>query len=133
MIILFKTVWSFTDYISQERERIPDKVSSFYQTLSNIVIIIYNTVQNVGYRKIRRYWNFSLFIFVSHNWILNKVCGKTLSTFCFWISWLPRGLEIPTFTFFKGLFHVDVKNIHFFHIIRWNLDWDIGKILYHIF
>ena len=44
------------------------------------------------------------------------------------ISRLPRGLEIPSWTFFNSPFRVDFKNVHFY-IIWWNLDWDIGKIL----
>ena len=56
-----------------------------------------------------------------------RVSRKTLATFVFWISRLPRGLEIPYWTFFNSPFPVDFKNIYFF-IIRWNMDRDISKI-----
>ena len=56
-----------------------------------------------------------------------RVSHNTVSTFVFWISRLPRGLEIPFWTFFNSPFCADFKNIQFC-IIRWNIDWDIGKI-----
>ena len=57
-----------------------------------------------------------------------RVSTKTVYTFVFWISRLPRGVEIPSWTFFNSPFRVDSENIQFF-IIPWNLDQDIGKIL----
>ena len=56
------------------------------------------------------------------------VSRKTVSTFVFWISRLPRALKIPSWTFFKSPFCVDLKNIQFF-IIWWTLDWYIRQIL----
>ena len=53
---------------------------------------------------------------------------KTVATFIYWISWLPGGLEISSWTFSNSPFCVDLKNIQFY-IIWWNLDWDIVKIL----
>ena len=63
-------------------------------------------------------------------WLMPKyrVSHNTVSTIVFWISQLPRGLEIPSWTFFNSPSHVDFENIQFF-IVRWNMDWDIGKIL----
>ena len=58
-----------------------------------------------------------------------RVSRKTLATFVFWISRLPRGLEIPYWTFFNSPFCVDFRNIQFF-IIWWNMEWDIVKILH---
>ena len=46
-----------------------------------------------------------------------RVSGKTVNTFVFRISRLPRGLEIPSWTFFNSPFSVDSKNIHF--VIIW--------------
>ena len=57
-----------------------------------------------------------------------RVSRKTLDLFVFWISRLPRGLEIPSWTFFNSPFRVDFKNIQVF-IIWSNPDWVIGKIL----
>ena len=58
----------------------------------------------------------------NHNWRPKRNCyyrvsSKTCSTFVFWISWLPRGLEIPSWAFFKSPFCVYFKNINF--IIIW--------------
>ena len=39
---------------------------------------------------------------------------KTVATFIFGISRLPRGLEIPSWTFLKSPFCADFKNIQFF-------------------
>ena len=58
-----------------------------------------------------------------------RVSTKTVSTFVFWISRLPKGLEISSWTFFNCPFRVDFKNIRFF-IIWWNLAGDICKILW---
>ena len=57
-----------------------------------------------------------------------RVSTKTVSTFVFWISRLPKGLEISSWTFFNCPFRVDFKNIRFY-IIWWNLARDICKIL----
>ena len=57
-----------------------------------------------------------------------RVSHNTVSTFVFWISQLPRGLEIPSWTFFNCPFRVEFENVHHF-IIWWNLDWDICKLL----
>ena len=62
----------------------------------------------------------------SYCWALKST--KTVSTFNFWISRLPRRLKIPSWTFFNSPFRVDSKNIHFV-IIWWNFDRDIAKIL----
>ena len=48
--------------------------------------------------------------------------------FALWISRLPRGLEIPSWTFFNSPFRVDFKNVHFF-IIWCKIDWDNGKTI----
>ena len=56
-----------------------------------------------------------------------RVSHNTVSTIVFWISQLSRALEIPSWTFFNSPFSVDFRNIQYF-IIRWNIDWDIGKI-----
>ena len=45
-----------------------------------------------------------------------RVSHNTVSTFVFWTSRLPRGLEIPYLTFFKSPFCVDFRNIHFLFI-----------------
>ena len=42
------------------------------------------------------------------------VYSKILAQLCFWISKLPRGLEIPYWTFFNSPFCVDFRNIQFF-------------------
>ena len=60
-----------------------------------------------------------------------RVSTKTVSTFVFWISRLPKGLEIPSRTFFNCPFRVDFKNIRF-SIIWWNLAGDICKILWGV-
>ena len=57
-----------------------------------------------------------------------RVSQKTVPTFVLWISRLPRGLEIPSWTFFNSPFCVDFKNVQF-SIIWWNLHWDISKLL----
>ena len=57
-----------------------------------------------------------------------RVSRKTLATFVFWISRLPRTLEILYWAFFNSPFCVDFRNVQFF-IIRWNMEWDILKIL----
>ena len=49
------------------------------------------------------------------------------STYVFWISWLPRGLKIASWTFFNSQFFVDFRNIYFF-IIHRNMEGEIGKI-----
>ena len=46
-----------------------------------------------------------------------RVSSKSVSTFVFWISRLPMGLEIPSLTFSHSPFCVDVKNIHFFYCL----------------
>ena len=57
-----------------------------------------------------------------------RVSRKTVHTFVFGISRLPRGLEIPSLSFFNSPFRVESKNIHF--VIIWlNFDQDIAKIL----
>ena len=56
-----------------------------------------------------------------------RVSRKTGNAFVFWISRLPRGLEISSWTFFNSPFHVDFKSIRDF-IIWLNLDQDIVKI-----
>ena len=38
---------------------------------------------------------------------------KNLPTFVLWISQLPRGIEIPSWTFLNSPFHVDLKETHF--------------------
>ena len=53
---------------------------------------------------------------------------KTCPVFLFWISGLPRGVEISSWTFSNIPFCIDLKNIQFY-IIWWNLDRDIVKIL----
>ena len=53
---------------------------------------------------------------------------NTVPTFVFWISRLPRGLEIPSWAIFNSSLFLDFENIQVF-IIWLNLDWDIGKIL----
>ena len=69
----------------------------------------------------------------NHNWRPKRNCyyrvsSKTCSTFVFWISWLPFGLEIPSWTFVNSPFRVHFKNIQF--LIIWsNLEQDIAKIL----
>ena len=45
-----------------------------------------------------------------------RVSLKTVATFIFGISWLPGGLEIPSWTFLKSPVCVDFKNIQFFII-----------------
>ena len=57
-----------------------------------------------------------------------RVCHNIVYTFVFWIYQLPRGLQIPSWTFFNSPFCVDFKNIQFF-IIWLNMDWYITKIL----
>ena len=42
-----------------------------------------------------------------------RVSSKTVVTFVFWISRLPRGLKIPYWTFFNSPFRVDFRNIQF--------------------
>ena len=53
---------------------------------------------------------------------------KNSTFFVLWISRLPRGLKIPSWTFFNSPFRVEFENIQVF-IIWWNLDWDICKLL----
>ena len=94
---------------------------------------------------IRESWSFVDFFFVlsgfviSYNystlsnpndfWLyIKKRIIRLYPLLFFWISWLPRGLEIPSSTFFNCPFHVEFDNIHFF-IIWWNLDLDIGNLL----
>ena len=61
-------------------------------------------------------------------WTKYRVSQKKVSLrFCI-ISRPPRGLEIPSLTFFYRLFCVDSRNIHFV-IVWWNFDQDIAKIL----
>ena len=69
-------------------------------------------------------WYFSP-IFYS---FIYRVSLKTVAIFIFWISRLPRGLDIPCWTFFNSPFCVDFKNIQF-SIIWWHLNQDISKIL----
>ena len=57
-----------------------------------------------------------------------RVSLKTVATFIYWISRLPRGLEIPSWTFFNSPYCVDFRNIQYF-IIWWNMDRDMGEIL----
>ena len=57
-----------------------------------------------------------------------RVSLKTVPTFVLGICQLPRGLEIPSWTFSNSPFRVEFKNIHFY-IIWLNLDRDIAKIL----
>ena len=57
-----------------------------------------------------------------------RVFTKTVSTFVFWIYRLPKGLDIPSWTFFNTPYRVDFRDIHFL-IVRWNIDGDIDKIL----
>lgn len=45
-----------------------------------------------------------------------RVSGKTVNAFISLISWLSRGLEIPSWTMFKSPFHVDSKTIHLYVI-----------------
>ena len=45
-----------------------------------------------------------------------RVSLKTVATFIFGISRLPRGLEIPSWTFLKSPFCADLKNIQIFII-----------------
>ena len=45
-----------------------------------------------------------------------RVSHNTVSTFVFWISRLPRGLEIQSWPFSNSPFRADFKNIHFFII-----------------
>ena len=42
-----------------------------------------------------------------------RVSSKTVSTFVFWISRLPRALKIPSWTFFNSPFCVDLKKSNF--------------------
>ena len=51
----------------------------------------------------------------------HRVSHNTVSTFVFLIPWLPRGVEIPSWTFFNSPFCVDFDIIQFF-IILWNSD-----------
>ena len=44
------------------------------------------------------------------------------------ISWLPSGLDIPSWTFFNSPFCIDFKTSQFV-MIWWNFDRDIAKIL----
>ena len=74
------------------------------------------------------YTSYIQILFMSSYSYLYRVSHNSVSTFVFWISQLPRGLEIPSLTFFNSPFHVDSKNVHFV-IIWWNLDQDIAKIL----
>ena len=65
---------------------------------------------------------------IRQNLTTYRVSTKTVPTFFFWISRLPRGLKIPSQTFFNSPLCIDSKNIHF--VIIWsNLDQDIAKIL----
>ena len=48
--------------------------------------------------------------------------------FALWISWLPRGLEILSWTFFNSPFRVYFKHVHFYDFWR-NIGLDIGKII----
>ena len=57
-----------------------------------------------------------------------KVSLNIFTLVFFSISWLPRGLEISSGTFFNSPFDVDFKDIRDF-IIWLNLDQDIVKIL----
>ena len=59
---------------------------------------------------------------------LYRVSLKTVPTFVLWISQLPCGLKIPSWTSFNSPFSVEFKNIHLY-IIWLNLDQDIAKIL----
>ena len=66
---------------------------------------------------------------------LGLVQGVPQYCFHFWfiISRLPRGLKIPSWTFFNSPFCVDFKDIHFF-IIRWNIHkTQIHKTTVHFF
>ena len=74
----------------------------------------------------------SLFLTTCHIWLVTlyiQGVPQYCIHFWFWISRLPWGLEIPSWTFFNSPFRVDFKNIQFF-IIRWNMDRDICKILH---
>ena len=56
---------------------------------------------------------------VSHNIVYTSVLL---------VSWPPKHVEVPSWTFFNSPFRVDFKTIKFF-IIWWNFDRDIAKIL----
>ena len=57
-----------------------------------------------------------------------RVSHNIVPTFVLSISWPPKHLEIPSWTFFNSSFHVDFKTIHF--VMMWrNLHQDIAKIL----
>ena len=88
-----------------------------HDRMSNIIWIIRNDNGSFEYFRY-------LFIYVYKY----RVSHNTVSTSVFWISLLPIGVEIPSWTFFNSPFCVNFENIQFF-IIRWNLDRDIGKIL----
>ena len=57
-----------------------------------------------------------------------RVSLKTVPTSVLWISQLPYGLEISSWTFFNSPFRVEFENVHFY-IIWLNLNRDIAKIL----
>ena len=49
--------------------------------------------------------------------LIYRVSLKTVATFIFGISRLPMVLKIPSWTFLKSLFCVDLKNIRFFYCL----------------
>ena len=60
-----------------------------------------------------------------------RVSSKRVYAFAFKISWLPRGLENPSWAIFNSPFCLDFENVQF--VIFWfNLDRDIGKILHFL-
>ena len=58
---------------------------------------------------------------------------NTISTFVLLISWLPRGLDITSWTVLNSPYPVDFKNVQFFFTILWNMGQGIGKILHFCF
>ena len=57
-----------------------------------------------------------------------RVSHNIVPTFVLVISWPPKHLEDPSWTFFNSPFRVDFKTIQFV-FIWWNLDQDMVKIL----
>ena len=68
----------------------------------------------------------------TYQWFRHTGCPAKQNAFVFWISRLPRGLKISSWTFLNSPFHVDFQNIHDF-IIWLNLEQDIVKILQETF
>ena len=109
IVICTSQTYSYISYLKFVFPILLEKSYSFFPTIEKQGCCVWS------YRDVRR---------------LYRVSRKTLATFVFLISRLPRGLGLPYWTFFNSSFCLDFRNIHFF-IIWWNMEWDIAKISSH--